>query len=284
MSARGLLLCALAAGALAAQDAPPVVLEDCALARMRVEHASRAEAVFHNRTSAPRALRARFVATTDGGEERASPWEERALPPGRWLSAKLLATECPTFQAWRVELEVDGQAYRYTGDSPEAAPALQLPDGFSAPEEPGSPDGVRVGVRCGWSETSAPGPNGEDQWMFLVRLELAGVEDLEGLKGQVEVLARNAGKKIGRGKGRIERKILRRDARTIDWARVKPGDLAYDPDARCLVLALVRAEFPEELDMRLDVELELRKGAEGTWSFEGLGPPYRNDLAPPTGD
>ena len=266
---------------------PPVVLADLGLARLRVEHSAQARAVLRNRSGETPSGRVRLVATLEDGSQRESEWAAfDAMPRGRWRTHVLTARECPVYTAWQIELEVGALRYRYTGQDPRDPPTLvwTSPEPEATdPETPvETPTPLRVGVHAGWDEGRLETADGRESKAFLVRVHIPGDDDPESLQGKLTLVAHQEGQRAGRSRVTVNTRVLRRDATRVDWTRVKAGTAAWDADARCLVVAMLRAEYPEELDLRLDVTFDVK--GRGEFAFPGLAPPYRNDPVPASSD
>lgn len=244
-----------------------VRMKDLDLARTRLEHTVHAGVTLRNESEVSQRGKLRLVVTVEGTPHE-GPWLEiPPLPPGRWAVVRPKLPETPQFQGWRVELEVGEQKYAYTGSSPEAPAELVPPEDPAAELPPAEPTpGRRAGVRGEWFEGG-----------FRVRIKPPDPADPEG---KVTVRAWNEGKPLGQTKKPLEKALLKRDAAKVDWKAAPSGFAAWDAAQGEVVLQVLRAEYPEELALVIDVELGFGKDE---WRFEQLGPPWTNDPALPAG-
>lgn len=254
---------------------PLVSLEEAALVRMRLEHKVRAEVVLRNTSPLAQRTRARLVAFPEGVEQ-AGPWTDLgALPPGRWAAVALDVVQCPEFEAWRVEVDAGGTLLRYEAESPTATPRLVRDANPGEQQTPEAREGAaspRVGVRGAWIE----GPDGAHA--FVMRVCVAG-EPKEALVGAtVSVVTRGEGRRLGTSRARLDVRDLRRAAGRLDWRVAPPGTLAWDEAEGEAVVAVLRTPTKDDLTLTFDVAVALKDGRR--FSFDELGPPYRNDPVP----
>lgn len=248
----------------------PVVLEQAILGRTRLEHAIRCELVVRNASAEAAKVRVRLHVTHDGGTSTSEWVDLGSLPPGRWQAARPAAKQVTVDNmAWRVEVEVGGEAYFYASPDPETPPALV---DRSAPT--GGPTGECVGCRAEWE--------GDAPRTLVLRVSTTGVAAPAAfLKGAtLTVIPCADGKPLARARETLGKAELERDARKVPWGQAAPGTVAWDREAGAAVVAIVRDPEPDRRAFELDVEVRLSDGRRV--KFGRLGPPYRNDPVPPS--
>lgn len=197
------------------------------------------------------------------------------LVPGEQRRIELEAPKAAALSGYTWSLDCKREPYdkeRHRAPKQEAPPKAKPQP---KPAEATPTGRALLGVRCGWLEADRL----LERKPFLVRLVPRGETPPEELlRGKLRVVVTSEGKRLGVINRTLKKRDLGRSAGEIPWERVKPGTAAWDAERRELVIAILRAEYPEELELRLELRF---KGKAGTFEFQELGPPYRNDPVPP---